>query len=161
METFPVAGKTANSFVVVTFKYLQLDVKYEGGQEKMQQTSVLYKTLVIGVIILFVGASITPSICGYDNKLNVQSLCEVPISSPLNDSLLGYWAFDECSGSTAGDSSGHGYDGTVNGATWTTDGYSGCALVFDGSDDYVNLDAHAQKLGLNKTDDYIIEAYSI
>lgn len=32
--------------------------------------------------------------------------------------LIGYWNFNEGSGAVAGDSSGNGYDGTINGATW-------------------------------------------
>jgi hypothetical protein len=77
----------------------------------------------------------------------------------LKDGLLGEWLFDECSGNIAYDSSGHGYDGIIYGATWTTDGYSGCALVFDGANDYVDLDTYGPMLGLNKTDTYTISAY--
>lgn len=45
--------------------------------------------------------------------------------------------FDEGSGTIAKDASGHGNDGTIHGATWTT-GISGKALSFDGVDDYVD-----------------------
>ncbi len=50
--------------------------------------------------------------------------------------LVGYWKFDEGSGTTATDSSGNGNTGTIYGATWV-DGKSGKALSFDGNDDYV------------------------
>ena len=54
-------------------------------------------------------------------------------------SLVGYWPFDEGSGTTAYDYSGNNNNGTlVNGPTWTT-GKVGGALSFDGVDDYVNL----------------------
>ena len=46
--------------------------------------------------------------------------------------------FDEGSGTIAKDESGHGNDGTIYGATWTT-GVSGKALEFDGVDDYVEI----------------------
>lgn len=46
--------------------------------------------------------------------------------------------FDEGSGTIAKDASGHGNDGTIHGATWTT-GISGKALSFDGVDDYVDV----------------------
>jgi PGF-CTERM protein/uncharacterized repeat protein (TIGR01451 family) len=46
--------------------------------------------------------------------------------------------FDEGSGTIAKDESGHGNDGTIYGATWTT-GISGKALEFDGVDDYVDF----------------------
>jgi len=117
---------------------------------------LLKRSLVFTLVLFFIGLSVSSSMGGYASNQMTNSNST---SFPLKDGLLGYWAFDECSGSTAGDSSGHDYDGTISGATWTTNGYSGCALVFDGSDDYVNLDAHAQKLGINKTDDYTIEAY--
>jgi hypothetical protein len=52
--------------------------------------------------------------------------------------LVGYWKFDEGSGTTATDSSGNNNTGTLlNGPIWTT-GKVGSALSFDGMDDYVN-----------------------
>ncbi|AQT67159.1 Alpha-amylase/pullulanase [Anaerohalosphaera lusitana] len=50
-----------------------------------------------------------------------------------------HWAFDEGTGSTAGDSSGNGNDGSISGATWTTQGRDGDALVFDGVQNNVLL----------------------
>jgi ribosomal protein L40E len=52
--------------------------------------------------------------------------------------LVGYWKFDEGSGTIAHDSSGNGNDGTVYGASWTN-GISNGALQFDGLDDYVGI----------------------
>jgi len=52
--------------------------------------------------------------------------------------MVGYWRFDEGSGSTANDSSSNGNDGTVTGASWT-DGQIDGALNFDGDDDYVEV----------------------
>jgi len=52
--------------------------------------------------------------------------------------LVGYWKFDEGSGTTANDSSGYGNNGTLyNGPTWTS-GEVGGALSFDGVDDYMD-----------------------
>jgi hypothetical protein len=54
-------------------------------------------------------------------------------------SLVGYWTFDEGSGTIAKDYSGNGNNGTlINGPTWTT-GKVGYALSFDGVDDYVQV----------------------
>jgi len=64
--------------------------------------------------------------------------------------LVGYWPFDEGSGTIAYDYSGNGNNGTlcngstcgVQGPTWTT-GKVGGALSFDGVDDYVNVGNNA------------------
>ena len=54
--------------------------------------------------------------------------------------LVGWWKFDDGSGTKAVDSSGNGYDGTLEGgATWATGKYDG-AVLLDGTDSYVNLD---------------------
>jgi concanavalin A-like lectin/glucanase superfamily protein len=56
-----------------------------------------------------------------------------------NLGLVGYWKFDENSGTTAADSSGNGNTGTLfNGAGWTS-GQSGSAVSIDGVDDFVKI----------------------
>jgi len=70
--------------------------------------------------------------------------------------LVGYWSFDEGSGSTAYDASGNGNDGTlINDPKWTA-GKSGSALQFDGVDDYVDC---GNDESLNITDAITIEAW--
>jgi len=55
------------SVLSVTFIYHLSDVKYEGGMKTLNKSSVvLYKTLVIGVIILFCGIAVSPSIIADD-----------------------------------------------------------------------------------------------
>ncbi|HDO19664.1 MAG TPA: LamG domain-containing protein, partial [Thermoplasmatales archaeon] len=51
---------------------------------------------------------------------------------PINDVLM---PFDTQSSSTTNDYSGNGYVGTVNGATWISNGVVGGAYAFDGTDD--------------------------
>jgi len=118
---------------------------------------IFKKSLISLILILFIGASIVPNGIGYQGKINLQINNEDAINFLLNDDFVNaYWEFDECSGDTAYDSSEHSYDGTIYGATWTTDSYSGCALSFDGVNDYVDLDDYAKNnLGFNKTDDLI------
>ncbi len=124
------------------------------------QIGLLKKNLIIGVIILLILATVAPSISGYDKKPNIQSVSKALYISPINDDYINsYWKFDECSGNTVGDSSGHSYDGTVYGAGWTDEGFSGCALVFDGVDDYVNFSNHAAEILINNTDDIILSFY--
>ena len=52
-------------------------------------------------------------------------------------SLIGYWKFDEGSGTVAHDSSGKANDGRICGASWVNGKY-GKGLFFDGVDDYVD-----------------------
>ncbi len=85
---------------------------------------VFQRNLVIALTILLLGAFGVP-IHGSANL-------------DLDSGLVGYWGFDECSGDTAHDGSGNGNDGIlINGPVWV-DGISGCALDFDGEDDYVD-----------------------
>jgi hypothetical protein len=57
---------------------------------------------------------------------------------------LGYWAFDDGSGTTATDGSGNGNHGQLrNGPTWVV-GKLGQALQFDGVDDYVEVPHNAK-----------------
>jgi hypothetical protein len=60
------------------------------------------------------------------------------VAAPADD-LVGAWSFDESSGSTVSDSSGHGNDGTITGAQRTSVGVAGGALAFDGTDDRVEI----------------------
>jgi len=108
------------------------------------------KSVICGIILLFLGVSFSSSISGNIGIINNQSIPD--------DYIIAYWKFDEGSGTILEDSSGHDYDGTIYGATWTT-GHSGYALDFDGVNDYVDLDAHSENLGFNKTDDVIFSVY--
>ncbi len=61
--------------------------------------------------------------------------------APDNLGLVGYWPMDENRGTTAGDSSGNGKNGTLFGATlptWT-DGKRGKSVYFNGTDNYVGI----------------------
>jgi hypothetical protein len=108
-------------------------------------------------LLFLIGASFVPIGIGYQGKISLQITNENSNNFLLNDDFVNaYWKFDECEGNIAYDSSEHSYDGTINGPTWTTDSYSGCALSFDGINDYVDLDDYAKNyLGFNKTDDLI------
>ena len=72
------------------------------------------------------------------------------------DNLVGYWTFDEGSGTTAADSSGNGNTGTLyNSPTWVN-GKRGKALSFDGQDDYVRV---PQSASLDVTSQVTVEAW--
>ncbi len=118
-------------------------------------------SLILVILILFIGASIVPIISGQNVNSTIKKTIEKSTNYFLNDDFLNaYWKFDECSGNTLEDSSLHHYDGIIDGATWTSDSYSGCALSFDGVNDYIKLDNYAKNyLGFNKTDDFIFSFY--
>ena len=60
-------------------------------------------------------------------------------ASSMRTGLVGEWAFDGGYGTTAYDTSGYGNHGSFGGdPQWTFVGKQGKALVFDGSDDYVD-----------------------
>src|SRR5262245_13005486 len=66
------------------------------------------------------------------------------VAAQLENGLIGYWSFNEGSGTFASDSSGNGNNGTlVNGPIWTSGEIAG-ALSFDGVDDYVSFASQAQ-----------------
>jgi hypothetical protein len=126
------------------------------------QNKVLKISLASVITMLLIGMSLIPSISGQTQEMNLKSNNDSPVMSLMGRSYVNaHWKFDTGSGTTAFDSSGHDYDGTIHGATWTTDtpSGSGYALDFDGNNDYVDLDTHSTNLGFNKTDDLIFSVY--
>jgi chitodextrinase len=80
------------------------------------------------------------TVAAYDAAGNVsaQSTSASATTQAGGSGPVGWWKFDETSGTTASDSSGNNNTGTlVNGPVWTT-GKIGGALSFDGVDDYVD-----------------------
>ena len=69
-----------------------------------------------------------------ESGISVIASAATPNSMP-DASLIAWYKFDETSGTTAADSSGHGNNGTINGgtnATWATGKY-GNAITFGGT----------------------------
>ena len=73
-----------------------MDYNFEGGQTIMDKhPAVLYKTLVVGVIVLFVGVSIVPAITANIsdyNKINITSSDEKVENQ--NNTILSFYTFD-------------------------------------------------------------------
>jgi hypothetical protein len=90
------------------------------------------KKMLIGVAVICVLA-----VSGLTVWLNTRTVVEAAVLNP-HPGLVGWWRFDEGSGTVAGDSSGNGNNGTIYGATWVPGKY-GDALNFDGTDDYVEI----------------------
>ena len=81
----------------------------------------------------------TYEVSAFDTAGN-ESLLSAPlvVITPKEEDLLGYWKFDEGSGTAALDASGNSLLGGVFGATWVT-GRDELALNFDGINDYVRV----------------------
>jgi chitodextrinase len=67
------------------------------------------------------------------NNLGPSSNAASATTPAIDPTLVAAYSFDEGSGSTVGDSSGHGNTGTIANATWTTAGKNGNALSFNGT----------------------------
>src|SRR5581483_2482078 len=65
------------------------------------------------------------------------TLASCTVGGAVTDGLVAAYSFDEGTGTTVTDSSGHGNAGTVIDATWTPDGIHGGALSFNGFDSRV------------------------
>ncbi|MEJ6718096.1 MAG: PEP-CTERM sorting domain-containing protein [Akkermansiaceae bacterium] len=63
----------------------------------------------------------------------LQGLLTLALVGSTNAALVGHWAFDEGSGTTAGDSSAGGNDGAISNATWGSDATRASYLSFNGT----------------------------
>ena len=79
----------------------------------------------------------------------------ITVSDPAPSAPVAAYAFDEGSGSTLTDRTGNGHNGTIAGATWSTDGHSGRALSFDAAGDMVTVPDHAR---LDMTSAFTLES---
>jgi Concanavalin A-like lectin/glucanases superfamily/Pectate lyase superfamily protein len=98
-------------------------------------------TLTVNTADLLIGKSLKAKLDDlriYNRELSATEIAY--LQSAVNPgALVGHWKFNEGSGSAASDSSPNEFDGTVNGASWSTPGIEDDALSFNGSD-YVTVD---------------------
>jgi hypothetical protein len=97
--------------------------------------------LAIAIIVILTGSSF-----GFW-QMNNNAQAAIVSPNPPSD-LVGWWRFDEGTGSVASDSSENENTGTISGATWV-DGKYGGALSFNGVNNYVNCGS-ASSLDLNQ-----------
>ncbi|HVY08171.1 MAG TPA: LamG-like jellyroll fold domain-containing protein [Burkholderiales bacterium] len=74
------------------------------------------------------------------SNLSAYSNVATALTFPLPPTdLVAAYTFNEGAGTAVADISGHGNTGSINGATWTTSGKFGGALIFDGSSAKVTI----------------------
>jgi hypothetical protein len=83
------------------------------------------RTLISAIVICIVAIS------GITLWLNTRPVAQAAVLNP-HPGLIGWWSFNEGTGTIAGDSSGYGNNGTIYGATWVAGKY-GDALNFNGT----------------------------
>jgi len=76
--------------------------------------------------------------------------------TPPSGSMVAAYSFDEGSGTTVADTSGYGNNGTISGASWTSQGQFGNALNFNGVNNWVTIN-NSSSLGL--TNGMTLEAW--
>jgi glucose/arabinose dehydrogenase len=74
------------------------------------------------------------NLSGYSNSASATTG-----SAPPTAGLVAAFSFDEGAGGSSADASGNGNVGTINGATWSTQGRFGGALSFNGTDNTVRV----------------------
>ena len=75
----------------------------------------------------------------FDPSLTGEFIVVATTAPAVVPGLVAAYPFDEGAGTTVFDVSGNGNNGTINGATWTTSGRYGNALVFDGTSALVTV----------------------
>ena len=145
-----ILSQTAIYFVYYTDNYEDIDNKTAAYQAESSMQSIINVTkpdlqpeyisavqVSNGVFTLSMNQSAGISTFEKDGKnfhIN-NSLAPAP-RGKVSSGLIGYWNFEEGSGTIALDSSGNNNNGIVS-ASWVTNGKEGNALSFNGSGSYV------------------------
>ncbi len=80
--------------------------------EKIKLKFSKRRKLLLGTVGLFVILAVSSIVLWQSGKV-----AEAAVLDP-HPGLVGWWRFDEGTGTVAGESSGNGNNGTINGATW-------------------------------------------
>jgi hypothetical protein len=104
-----------------------------------------FGTTITGTSYSDIGLSLNTSysyiVLAQDAAANLGPYSNVASATTLstNPQLVAAYSFDEGTGTTVADITGHGNNGTIANATWTTSGKFGKALVFNGSSSLVTI----------------------
>jgi prepilin-type N-terminal cleavage/methylation domain-containing protein len=103
----------------------------------------LVELLVVVAVLALLASIVFSNLSGAREQAKISNALSFQSNTHnlLGADLVGWWNFDEGSGSVAKDSSGYGNDGTIVGATRVdgVPGTGGKALGFNGSGNYVQI----------------------
>jgi glucose/arabinose dehydrogenase/PKD repeat protein len=145
--TAPIAGATVNGSVTVSANagdnvgVVGVRFLLDGADITSEDTSAPYS--VSWPTTTATNGSHTLTARARDAAGNATTSAPVTVTvsnaAPPPAGIVAGYAFDDATGTSAADASGHGFTGTLtNGPTWGAGRYGG-AIVLDGVDDYVDL----------------------
>ncbi|MFA5128279.1 MAG: LamG-like jellyroll fold domain-containing protein [Patescibacteria group bacterium] len=92
-----------------------------------------------GCTINCLADSLSLAKCAPTSSITVSSASTTEEISLSSLPIVGWWKFDEGSGSTISDASGHGHAGTLMGAATYVDGMVGSAIHLNGIDNFIEI----------------------
>ncbi|HXH12479.1 MAG TPA: LamG-like jellyroll fold domain-containing protein [Alphaproteobacteria bacterium] len=105
----------------------------DGGTSTQRNVTYTYKNPGTYDVTLTVSGG------GLSNTVTKKGYITVSQAPASSSGLVAAYSFDEGTGTKVNDASGKGNHGTISGATWTSSGRFGKALVFDGVNDLVTV----------------------
>ncbi|HJZ53858.1 MAG TPA: LamG-like jellyroll fold domain-containing protein, partial [Gemmataceae bacterium] len=141
--TSPASGATVSGSVTVSASatdnvgVVGVQFKLDGNNLGAEVTTVPYS--VSWNTTTATNGSHTLTAVARDAAGNTATAATVTVTVSNATGLVGAWGFEEGSGTTTADASGHGLSGTLSNATWTTAGKFGKALSFNGSNAWVTV----------------------
>jgi PKD repeat protein len=122
----------------------------DGGTSTQRNVTYTYKTPgTYDVTLTVLGGTLSNTV----TKKAYITVSQPPVSS---SGLVASYSFNEGTGTTVNDTSGMGNHGTISGATWTSSGRFGKALLFDGRNNWVTIPDSAS---LDLTSSMTLEAW--
>jgi glucose/arabinose dehydrogenase/fibronectin type 3 domain-containing protein len=120
----------------------------DGIQIGVADTSAPYAISWDSSLVMNGSHSLTANARDGSGNQVVSSAVSVTVSNAAPNPLVAAYGFSEASGTTTADESGYNNVGTLNGATRSTQGHTGSALAFSGSNQRVDI-ADANSLDIS------------
>ncbi|MDD3006931.1 MAG: LamG domain-containing protein [Candidatus Pacebacteria bacterium] len=163
VDTYTTSSMSTDSFNLITATYGGgFNNTYKNGVLESREvnsgsisivTSNLYIGSIGGTGEFFSG--VLDDVRIYNRALSETEVADLYNGNQVDDTgLVGYWSFDEGSGSTTADLSGSGNTGTISGATFTTDTPSATCSILNAG--YRQDDTFISTISISSPDDVIL-----